>query len=107
MYALGSSYNGRVQSVCFNHRTCVYSSPNMSISLITLPGIALISKLIKRKVANHARAACGCPDRPTHGDIQAQVCRSPGAAYCVKLLCLPAARMSVFVCVMLSVPWRY
>ena len=39
----------------------VYSSLNTSISLITLLGLALISKLIKRKVANPVRAACGCP----------------------------------------------
>ena len=65
----------------------VYSSLNMSISRITFLGIALISKLIKRKVANPARAAHGCPG--AHGDIPTQVCRSPGAAYCVKLLCLP------------------
>ena len=75
----------------------VYSSLNMSISLITLLGIALISKLIKRKVANPARAACGCPG--AHGDIPAQVCRIPGAAYCVEVLCLPNARIPVFDCV--------
>ena len=46
--------------------------------------VALISKLIKRKVACPARAACGCLG--AHGDIRAQVCRIPGAAYCVDVV---------------------
>ena len=62
----------------------VYISWNMSISLITLLGIALISKLIKLKVAYPTRAACGCPG--AHGDTPGQVCRSPGTDYCVEIV---------------------
>ena len=73
----------------------------MSISLIVLLGIALISILIKRKVANPTRAAHGCPG--AHGDIERRCVGARVAAYCVEVLCLPNARISVFVCALLSV----
>ena len=72
----------------------------MSISLITLLGIALISKLIKRKVANPARAACGCPG--AHGDIPAQVYMNQGADDCVEVLCLPTKCTHFCLCLRVS-----
>ena len=81
-----------------------YSSLNTSLSLIALLCKSLISKLIKRKVVNPARAAHGCPGCPWRHTCAGV--SEPGDCllrWSIMHLRLPNARISVFVCVLLSV----